>query len=152
MQENKAGISEKVNKYKADVEALSRYLVWLESKKGEDTSASYDPGEGKRTTLLVPTYDSTLLGFIKTAKQTAFINRNYVYTYKRYRMENAGDELKQIDQTQIMEIEKLGDILSKYVLKGNTQAKMWTEGVQNGVFLALVTKMKELIEFWSSPI
>ena len=152
MQENKAGISEKVRKYKKDVEALARYLVWLESKKGEDTSATYDPGEGKHTTLLVPTYDSTLLGFLKTAKQTAFIDRNYVYVYKRYRMETAEDELKRIDATQIMEIEVLGAILSKYVLKGNTQAKLWTEGVKNGVFLALVTKMKELIEFWSSPI
>ena len=152
MQENKAGISDKVRKYKKDVEALSRYLVWLESKKGEDTSGSYDPGEGKHTTLLVPTYDSTLLGFIKVAKQTSFIDRNYVYVYKRYGMKTAEDELKRIDLTQIMEIEVLGAILSKYVLKGNTQAKMWTEGVQNGVYCALVTKMKELIEFWSSPL
>ena len=152
MQDTKAGISEKVLKYKKDVEALSRYLIWLESKKGEDTSNSYDPGEGKRTTLVVPTYDSTLLGFLKTANQTAFIDRNYVYTYKKYRMETAEDELKRIDATQIMEIEVLGAILSKYVLKGNTQAKVWTEGVRNGVFLAVVKKMKELIEFWSSPI
>ncbi len=152
LQQTKEGISEKVNKYKKDVEALSRYLTWLEGKRGQDTFSVYDPGEGEKVTLQVPTYDSTLLGFVKTAKATAFMNRNYPYVYKRYSIQNSKDELRTIDKVQIMDIEVLGAILSKYILKGMTQARVWTEGVQNGVYFAVVSKMKELIEFWTAPI
>ncbi len=149
MPDMKAGISEKIEKYKDDVKELSRYLDYLKSRRGTMAGDFTDPGDGKRTTILVPTYDSGLLSFIKSAEKTAFIDRNYVYVLKRYNLRTAEDELKQIERTQIMEIEVLGAILSKYVLKGRTQAKMWTEGVKNGVMYAAVLKMKELIEFWS---
>ena len=28
---------------------------------------------------------------------------------------------------------------------------MWSEGVSNGVYYAAISKMKELIEFWTKP-
>jgi hypothetical protein len=45
-----------------------------------------------------------------------------------------------------MDMTVLGDILSKYVVLGRTKGLVWSEGVQNGVYLALVLKLKELME------
>ena len=149
MPEMKAGISEKIEKYKDDVKELSRYLDYLKSKRGTVAGSYSDPSEGKKTTILVPTYDSSLLNFVKCVQKSAFLDRNYSYVFRRYNMRTAEDELKQIERTQIMEIEVLGAILSKYVIKGMTQAKMWTEGVKNGVMYEAVKKMGELIDFWS---
>jgi hypothetical protein len=33
-----------------------------------------------------------------------------------------------------------------------TKGKMWSEGVKNGVFLAVIKKMKENVEFWDKPM
>lgn len=143
------GITEKVEMYREDIEALVKYLPWLESKNKKDLSSSYTPREGGEHSLRVPVYDSTLLGFIKAAQKTKFIDRNYVYVYHRKRMNTVEDELKMIKGTQMMEIENLGAVLSKYVIQGMSKSVMWNEGVSNGVFYAIVSKMKELLEFWS---
>ena len=111
---------------------------------------SVDPTEGKGNTIKVPVYDSTLLGFIKKAQKTAFVTKNYVYVYRRYHLQTPEDEHKLIDKTQIMEIENLGAILSSYVLRGMTKGTVWNEGVQNGVLWHTVSKMKELIDFWTA--
>ena len=149
MPEMKAGISEKIEKYKNDVKELSRYLDYLKSRRGAEAGSYSDPSEGKKTTILVPTYDSSLLSFVKSVQKSAFLDRNYSYVFRRYNMRTTEDELAQIERTQIMEIEVLGAILSKYIIKGQTQAKMWTEGVKNGVMYEAVKKMGELIDFWS---
>ncbi len=143
------GIAEKVEMYREDIESLVKYLPWLESKNKKDLSSTYTPREGGEHSLRVPVYDSTLLGFIKAAQKTKFIDRNYVYIYHRKRMNTVEDELKMIRETQIMEIENLGAVLSKYVILGMSKSVMWNEGVSNGVFYAIVSKMKELVEFWS---
>ena len=150
MQDSKESVTEKLNKYRNDVEELSRYLGWLESKKGQDMSRAIDPTEGKGNTIKVPVYDSTLLGFIKKAQKTAFVTKNYVYIYRRYHLQTAEDEHRLIDKTQIMEIENLGAILSSYVLRGMTKGTVWNEGVRNGVLWHTVSKMKELVEFWTA--
>ena len=151
LQENKESVSRKITKYRKDVEELCRYLSWLESKQGQDLRSSYDPGEGKSAvTITVPVYDSTLLGFIKKAQKTAFMDRNYVYVYRRLKINSPEDEHRVIDTTQIMEIENLGAILSSYCMRGMTKSVVWSEGVRNGVFCHLVKRMKELIEFWSA--
>ncbi|MBO6298216.1 MAG: hypothetical protein J6N53_05170 [Lachnospiraceae bacterium] len=150
MQDSKESVTEKLNKYRTDVEELSRYLGWLESKKGQDMSRAIDPTEGKGNTIKVPVYDSTLLGFIKKAQKTAFVTKNYVYIYRRYHLQTAEDEHRLIDKTQIMEIENLGAILSSYVLRGMTKGTVWNEGVRNGVLWHTVSKMKELVDFWTA--
>ena len=150
MQDSKESVTEKLNKYRNDVEELSRYLGWLESKKGQDMSRAIDPTEGKGNTIKVPVYDSTLLGFIKKAQKTAFVTKNYVYVYRRYHLQTAEDEHRLIDKTQIMEIENLGAILSSYVLRGMTKGTVWNEGVRNGVLWHTVSKMKELVDFWTA--
>ena len=74
------------------------------------------------------------------------MNRNYVYTFSQYRLETSKDEHEFIDGSTLQDMKALGDILSKYVLKGEVKGVHWSEGVKNGVFLALLLKMKELIE------
>ncbi len=124
--------------YKEDVERLLKFLPWLEKISG---------GEGiGKSSMAVPVYDSTLLSFIKEIRNTDFINRNYVYTYSRYRIKTAKDELRVIDACSLQEVSVLGDILSKYVLRGDVKGAVWSEGVSNGVYLALLLKLKDLME------
>lgn len=132
--------------YKEDVTRLLKFLPWLEKTSGGVSSSIYS-GEGiGETSMAVPVYDSTLLNFIKEIRSTDFINRNYVYTYSRYRIRTAGDELRVIDACSLQEISVLGDIFSKYVLRGDVKGAVWSEGVSNGVYLALLLKLKDLME------
>lgn len=132
--------------YKEDVLRLLKYMPWLEKSSGGATSRMY-AGDGiDKSSMTVPVYDSTLLSFIKEIKATDFINRNYVYTFSKYRMRTASDELRVIDACSLQEVTVLGDILSKYVLRGNVKGAVWSEGVQNGIYLAVLHKLKELME------
>lgn len=151
-QSDKAGITGKIEMYQKDVEQLMRYLPWLESKNGQDLSAVHYAEEGNKDSFPVPVYDSTLLGFVKTFQGTKFVDYNYMYPLNKHRVRTAADELKLIEETQIMEIENLGAVLSKYIITGMRKASMWNEGIRNGVYLAAVSKMKELVEFWSKPL
>jgi len=132
--------------YKEDVERLLKFLPWLEKKSGGVASSIYN-GEGiENSSMAVPVYDSTLLSFIKEIRTTDFMNRNYVYTYSRYRIKTAKDEFRVIDACSLQEISVLGDILSQYVLRGDVKGAVWSEGVSNGVYLALLLKLKDLME------
>jgi hypothetical protein len=132
--------------YKEDVLKLLKFLPWLERASGEAATELYT-GDGVNTTsMAVPVYDSNLLGFIREIKTTDFINRNYVYTYSRYHIQNAEDEKRIIENCSWQDMTLLGDILSKYVIKGDVRGLVWSEGVQNGVYLALLYKLKELMD------
>lgn len=132
--------------YRDDVAKLMKYLSWLQNKSGTVTSGMYS-GEGiDKSSMAVPVYDSTLLNFIRDIKTTDFLNRNYVYTYSRYRIKTAADERRVIEACSLQDITVLGDILSKYVIRGDVKGAVWSEGVQNGVFLAVLLKLKELME------
>ena len=78
------------------------------------------------------------------------MNRNYRYSYTRFRIKDATDELKVIDKCTIRQLDVIGDILSKYVMGGRTKSTVWAEGVRNGVYLAAITKAYELIHFWET--
>ena len=132
--------------YQEDVARLMKYLSWLQNVSGTATSSIFS-GEGiDKSSLTVPVYDSTLLNFVKEVKKTDFLNIKYVYTFSRYRMKTEKDELRVIEACSLQDITVLGDILSKYVIKGDVKGAMWAEGVQNGVYLAVLLKMKELME------
>lgn len=134
--------------YKDDVTKLLRYVGWLEKMNGQNTSDIYK-GEGiEENSIPVPVYDSTLLSFVREAKTTIFMNRNYVYTFSQYRLKTAKDEHEFIEGSTLQDMKALGDILSKYILKGEVRGAYWSEGVKNGVFFALLLKMKELIELF----
>ena len=68
--------------YQDDTMKLLRYEGWLQAASGRDASNIYK-GEGiEANSMPVPVYDSTLLSFVKEAKATRFMNRNYVYFLK----------------------------------------------------------------------
>ena len=73
---------------------------------------------------------------------------NYPYVYSKKGMKNAADELRAISEATINDIDVLNGILSKYVMGGRTKAALWNAGVKDGIFLKLLEKYKELLEYW----
>lgn len=147
----KTGIAELVKKYRGDVEKLNAYTSWLELKVGADVRRGFEPEDGELS-LKVPVYDSNLMNFVKTAMKTQFMNRNYVYTYSKHRIRTIEDELDFIDKAGIENMQELGDILSKYILKGMQKSILWNTAVHEGVFLKVVQKMKSIVEYWTMPM
>ena len=143
------GTEEIIKTYKEDVEKLAKYIPWLETKSGNDVVSSY---RAEQSTFSFPVYDSTLMSLVKEAQKTKLMNRNYHYTYSRYRIKTVKEELGLIHGATIREFGVLCDILSKYVLGGMTRAHIWREGVEKRIFLEVLTKLKELIEFWDKPL
>ncbi len=148
MGSEKLSMEEIVEYYKPDVESLAAYIPWLTAQKGAQTSKNFT-GEGiEENSIAFPVYDSTLLAFVRTAQQSSLIDRNYVYVYSRNRIRTLADERRFIQNATIREMDELWGILSKYILKGMTKANVWTEGVKNGIYLELLQKMRELLNFW----
>lgn len=141
-----------VNTYKPDVERLIRYLPWLEEKAGTSVAENFEGSGIKGHSITFPVYDGTLMSFIKEVQRTTLLDRNYPYIYSRYRFRTVKDELNAIDRASIMEMDVLKGILSKYVLGGMTKGRLWTEAVYNRIFLNIVRKMKQNIEFWDKPM
>ncbi len=150
MEDDKRVNDEIITLYREDVAKLAQYIPWLELKSGRDVVSNYQSAE--QMAFSFPVYDSTLLAFVKAAKATKLMNRNYVYTYSRNHLKTVGDERAFIARATIRQFRDLGDILSKYILKGMTKATVWTEGIENRIFLEVVSKLKELIEFWDQPL
>lgn len=140
-----------VNTYKADVEKLIRYLPWLEEKTGTNVAETFEGSGIKGNSITFPVYDSMLMSFIKEVQRTGLLDRNYTYVYSRNGIRTTKDELNAISKADIKEMNVLKGILSKYVLGGMTRGRLWTEAVANGVFLNVIRKMKENLEFWDRP-
>lgn len=137
-----------VNKYKGDIAKLSKYLNWLEAKKSDKVLSIYKENDLDKTTLSVPVFDSNLLRFVKEAKQTQLIDENYVYVYSKFRIRDYKDEWKIIEGCKIQDMYILKGILSKYVINGMTKSIVWSEAVEYSIFLKVISKLKELMEFW----
>lgn len=134
-----------IQHYRPDAERLVPYISWLEKKHSGDVMNSYE-GEGvEKTTFTFPVYDSTLLAFVKIARGTAFITRNYQYVYNRNRIRGVAQEKKAIQSATLQDMELLSGIFSRYVLGGMTKGALWAEAVENGVFLEVLYKLQELL-------
>lgn len=135
-----------IRQYQPDVKRLVRYITWLETKRGGDVMKSFE-GEGvEKTTFTFPVYDSTLLSFIKTARETQFITRNYQYVYNRNRIKSTGQEKKAVAGATLRDIGLLSGIFSRYVLGGMTKSVLWAQGVESGIFLEVLYKLREILE------
>ena len=133
--------------YKDDMEKLIAYLPWLEEKSGKSqVSTNYGGDELSPTTISFPVYDGTLLRFIREADTTQFMDRNYPYVITRNRLRDAEDEKQFIKNQTILQLDNIGGVLSKYVIGGRTKARLWSEGVDLGVFFEIVSKLKELYD------
>lgn len=137
-----------VNDYRPDVDRLAKYLPWLEEKAGRSVSERFEGSGIGEHSIPFPVYDSTLLGFIKEAQQTKLLDRNYVYVYSRNKIKTLDDEFKAISRADISHMDVLKGILSKYVMGGMTKGSVWSEAVSNRIFLKVVQKMKENLDFW----
>lgn len=141
-----------VNEYRPDVEKLARYLPWLESKRGTTVQQSYSGSGIEEHSISFPVYDGTLMNFVKEAQKTKLMDRNYRYIYSRHRIRVLEDELRAIKRADIKEMDVLKGILSRYVMEGMTKGRRWSEAVENGIFLNVVKKMKENLDFWDHPV
>ncbi len=135
-----------IQQYQPDAKLLVRYIPWLEQKRGGKVMNSYE-GEGvEKTSFTFPVYDSTLLAFVKTARGTGFMNRNYQYVYNRNRIRGVKQEIKAVREATLRDMELLSGILSRYVLGGMTKSILWPEAVENGVYLEVLYKLRELLQ------
>ena len=132
-------------KYRPDVTQLIKYIPWLEEKSNGPVMSEYNKAGDVSVSFSFPVYDSTLMGFVKLAQKTCLMDKNYRYVYSRNRIRSSIDEHNLIANATLKDMETLNGILSSYVLGGMTKGYMWPEGVKNGVLLALLHKMKELI-------
>lgn len=134
-----------MEKYKKDVEPLFKYQAWLEEKKGAKVSSAYEGNGVKQHSMAFPVYDGTLLGFVRQVqKSSCLIDRNYMYVYSRYRIGGVEDELKAIKGVSFKNLEVLTGILSKYICGGMTKSWIWPQAVEEGIFLAILLKFREL--------
>ncbi|MCR5234845.1 MAG: hypothetical protein K6E53_13215 [Lachnospiraceae bacterium] len=131
------------NEYMHDVEILSRYMNWLEKTSGKQVESFYD-GDEKQKLIQIPIYDSNLLAFVKDARKTGLMDRNYRYVYTRYKIKTCEDELHLIRHAHLKDIDLFKGILSSYVMRGQTKGAVWAEGIKNGVFLELMRRMTAL--------
>lgn len=136
--------------YRDDVNKLANYLDWLEDRSGKSISQIYNENGVGTHSVTFPVYDSTLMSFIKECENTVFMDRNYRYVYTRNRIRSKADEEKFIERCNILQMDQLGGILSYYILGGRSKAKLWSEGMDTGVFYAVVKKAKDLVDFWTN--
>lgn len=133
-----------VEEYREDLTRLLKYLPFLEKKGGKDVQNFYE-GDGEHKVIPVPVYDSTLLAFVKEAKQTKFMNRNYPYIYRKWKMPNPNAERIAMESATIRDIDLFRGIMSKYVLEGQTRSVMWTMAVEERIFVTALKKLHSLI-------
>ena len=147
-----AYMREKAQGFKQELVPLLRYYTWLENTAGGKASTNYNGQENGNNTLSFPIYDSTLLSFVKEAAKTSFMDKNYQYVYSRNRISTPEQERAAIEKAKIQDWHILCGIFTKYVQGGMTKAYLWSQGVQEGIYFAVISKMKEIVEFWDKPI
>ena len=147
----KMGREELVTMYRPDVERIVAFLPWLTGKTAADVMQNYT-GENGEVTLPFPVYGDVYLAFLETVGSTIFMNPNYHYIYSKYRIRDWDDELSIIRREDIMTMDILGGILSRYVLGGMTKAYLWTDAMDYQIFYHAVNRAKEIIEYWDVPI
>lgn len=148
MRTNQLSNEEIIEYFRQDANKLFRYLPWLSQKTGQSTFNTFKEEGIAQNSIAFPVYDSTLLGFVREAQGTCFMDRNHVYVYSRKQLKTYQDELRLIEKATIRDMDELAGILSHYILGGRTKALLWSDGVKNGVYLALLHKIKDIFEFW----
>ncbi len=141
-----------VNEYKPDVQKLLRYLPWLEEKVSQNVAENFEGAGIAENSISFPVYDGTLMSFVKEVQRTNLLDRNYVYVYSRHQIRTVNDELRIIGRCGITEMDVLKGILSKYIMGGMTKGRLWSDAVRDGIFLNIIKKMKENLEFWDKPM
>lgn len=141
-----------INEYRGEVEKYLKYIPWLQEKAGARVSSIYK-GEGITAhSVAFPVYDATLMNFVKEMSKSKFMDKNYPYVYSRNWIRSIEDEKRMIQKATIRDIGILSGILSKYVLGGMTKGTLWSKAVEEGIFLEVLLKLKEVVEYWDKPL
>lgn len=136
-----------IDKYEADVTRLFKYTAWLADKGGRDVASDYN-GEQGHSSIRFPVYDGTLMSFINEAKKSVFINKNYVYAYTRRKIKTPAQEEAAIKNATIMDGDLFEGVISKYILEGMRKSGLWQDAVERKLFLNVLLRCKELIDFY----
>ena len=138
-----------ITTYGRELEMLFAYIPYF-SGKDNVFAKKYDGAQGE-SNLNFPVFDSVLLDFVKKASKTSLMNRNYPYVYSRNRIRTHEDERKFIKNCTIRNVDDLRGFLSKYVLEGMHRGPAWAEGANEGIYLAVLSKFKEMMDFYRKP-
>lgn len=147
MENEKAYRRQQIEEYRGHLEPFFRLIPWLEERMGKNQSRLYDGSDVSRS-VGIPVYDSRLLHFVKEMQATGLMDRNYPYIYRKYELPTAQEEIRLINRTVLQDIHVILCIISKYVLGGMTRGKLWTDGVEEGIFYHALVRMKEILEVW----
>lgn len=137
-----------LEEHRQAAEPLFRYLPWLEANRGQQGSTLTRGTNTNENAMQFPVYDSTLLSFVREASKSVLMDRNYRYLYTRNNIKTPEEERRLIASAELEDWDALRGILSKYVLGGRTKGTLWSDGVKENIFYLVLTKMKEIIEFW----
>ncbi len=135
-----------IKEYGKELNVLFAYIPYFSSRETA-FSKKYD-GEQGDSVMGFPVFDSTLLDFIKKVSGMKLINRNYPYVYARRRFKSHEDERRFIENSTISDVDDLRGVLSKYVIEGRHRGPAWAEGATEGIYLGVLTKFKDLIDFY----
>lgn len=140
--------TEIIEKYTRLAEPFFSYIPWLEKVSGSRVNTVYS-GQGiERNSLAFPVYDSTLLTFVKQLSKSEMMNYNYAYIYSWNRLKEPEDERRIIERAGLYDMDVLEGILSRYTLGGMTKGMLWNQAVEEGIYLKIFLKMKELLDYW----
>ena len=119
IEKDKMSREEIIAYYRPQIEKLIPYIPWLETQAGRQLSNFYGGDGLAENSISVPVYDSTLLGFVKAARATTLMDRNYVYVYSRNRIRTVEDECRFIKKAELTDMDSLCGIHFKRDDKGN---------------------------------
>ncbi len=135
-----------LRRYGAEIEELSAYIPYFE-KMGNKVASEYDGSLGE-SSLKFAVYDSTLLNFVKKARQMRLMYKNYPYVYTRNRITTHKQEKDMIEKATLKDVDVLRAFLSRYVIEGQRKGFMWQEGVGSGIFALVIRKLQEIMQFY----
>ena len=134
------------------LEPLFAYIPYLKEKEGQKTRELLDGEAAPKSSIPVPVYDSRVLAFVKEAQKTGLCTRNYVYDYGKMHIKSPKDERLAISKATFQDANGVIAIMSKYVILGMTKGAVWSEAVEEGIWLHCLLKLKELLSVYDHPL
>lgn len=146
-QEEKSLAAEFVEKYDATITSLLPYVPYFTEKGGSDVARDYDGKQGE-SKIRFPVYDQTLMNFVRAVQKTNLMDRNYVYAYTKRRIKTTAQEEEAIKKATLRDDDLLRGVMSKYVSEGMRKSGVWQDAVERKLFLNVLLKYKELLDYY----
>ncbi len=85
--------------------------------------------------------------FVKMIPNTVFMDRNYFYAYTKRRIKTTAQEEAAIKNATIKDDDMLNAVLSKYSKEGMRKTGVWQDAVERKLFLNVIKKYKEILDY-----